>query len=80
MYFFYYDGFVGQVTLDTPHLIERSNTINDLVEASTWLKNDNYEVIFKENLKFNSNDLSLLVSFKEYLRGLNIDSKIEIAD
>ena len=51
--------------------------INDLVDA--LLKNDNYEVIFKENLKFNSNDLSLLVSFKEYLE-LNIDSKIEIED
>ena len=63
-----------------PYLIERASTINDLVDASTWLKNDNYEVIFKENLKFNSNDLSLLVSFKEYLRGLNIDSKIEIED
>ena len=44
------------------------------------MKNDNYEVIFKENLKFNSNDLSLLVSFKEYLRGLNIDGNIEIED
>ena len=63
-----------------PYLIERASTINDLVDSSTWLKNDNYEVIFKENLKFNSNDLSLLVSFKEYLRGLSIDSKIEIED
>ena len=63
-----------------PYLIERASTINDLIDASAWLKNDNYEVIFKENLKFNSNDLSLLKSFKEYFRDLNIDTKIEIED
>ena len=69
-----------RITKALPYLIERASTINDLVDASTWLKNDNYEVIFKENLKFNSNDLSLLKSFKEYLSVLNIDSKIEIED
>ena len=30
-----------------PYLIERASTINDLVDASTWLKN-NYELSLKK--------------------------------
>ena len=60
-----------------PYLLERAETINDLVNSSMWICTDDYRNIFQETPSFNETDLRRLVSFKDSLNHFRITSKNE---
>ena len=60
-----------------PYLLERAETINDLVNSSMWICTDDYRNIFQEIPSFNEIDLRRLVSFKDSLHHCRITSKNE---
>ena len=60
-----------------PYLLERAETINDLVNSSMWICTDDYRNIFQETPSFNEIDLRRLVSFKDSLHHCRITSKNE---
>ena len=60
-----------------PFLLERAETINDLVNTSMWICTDDYNNIFQETPSFNEIDLCRLVSFKDSLNHCKITSKNE---
>ncbi len=61
-----------------PYLLERAETINDLVQSSMWLCNDDYKIIFKETPTLNEIDLRRLSSFKDSFNNYKITSRDEL--
>ena len=61
-----------------PYLLERAETINDLIQSSMWLCTDDYKNIFKETPSLNETDLIRLSSFKDSFQNYKISSKNEL--
>jgi glutamyl-tRNA synthetase len=61
-----------------PYLLERAETINDLIQSSMWLCTDDYKNIFKETPSLNETDLIRLSSFKDSFQNYKITSKNEL--
>ena len=61
-----------------PYLLERAETINDLVQSSIWLCTDDYKNIFKETPTLNEIDSRRLSSFKDSFNNYEITSKNEL--
>ena len=59
-------------------LIERAETVNDLIYATNWFNGKEYEKIFQNKEIFKDEEIALLISFKESLTNKIIDSKIEM--
>ena len=61
-----------------PLIVERAETINDIIGSIKWLNSQDYTIIFKEKNIFESEDIKFLELFVESLSNCKIDSKSEM--
>ena len=58
-----------------PLIIERAETINDIISSISWLNSEDYTIIFKEKYIFDKEEIKFLKLFKESFSNCTIDSK-----
>ena len=61
-----------------PLIIERAETVNDIVSSIIWLNSDDYTIIFKEKNVFESGDIKFLELFVESFSNCEINSRSEM--
>ena len=61
-----------------PLIIERAETINDIISSINWLNSEDYAVIFKEKNIFNSEEIEFLELFIKSFSNCKIESKSEM--
>ena len=61
-----------------PLIIERAETLNDIVSSINWLNSEDYTIIFKEKNIFESEDIKFLKLFVESFSNCEINSKSEM--
>ena len=61
-----------------PLIVERAETVNDIISSINWLNSENYAVIFKEKNIFENEEIKFLKLFIESFSNCKIDSKSEM--
>jgi len=61
-----------------PLIIERAETLNDIIGSTNWLSSDDYKIIFKERNIFKNEEIIFLELFIESFSDCKIDSKSEM--
>ena len=70
--------FESKITKIIHLLLERAETINDLIIATSWFNGNDYKSIFENKEDFSNDEIELLQSFINSFTNKKIDSKSEM--
>ena len=70
--------FESKITKIIHLLLERAETINDLIIATSWFNGNDYKSIFENREDFSNDEIELLQSFINSFSNKKIDSKSEM--